>query len=100
MKQVLKISFGRKLTWQTVDPALVSPKSHGSGWSCFNLYMDLKKKKKVYGFICVGKHSLLYCAIHYLQKKETVSVGKVGALKTLLIFVFAPSSKGPVAVFR
>lgn len=41
------------------------------------------KKKKVYGFICVGKHSILYCAIHYYRKKH-VSVGKVGALKVFL----------------
>lgn len=89
VKQVLK-SLGRKLTWQTWTEHLFPPKSHGSGWSCFNLYINLKK---VYGFICVGEHSLLYCAIHSLQRKETVSVGKVGALKTFLLLFSFPFQK-------
>lgn len=35
-----------------------------------------------------------------LLQKKTVSLGKVGALKIFLLFVFFPPSKGPVAVFR
>lgn len=66
------------------------PKSHGSGWSCFYLYINWKKK--VYGFICVGKHSILYCAIHYYRKKH-VSVGKVGALKIFLLLFNFPLQK-------
>lgn len=66
------------------------PKSHGSGWSCFYLYINWKKK--VYGFICVGKHSILYCAIHYYRKKH-VSVGKVGALKVFLPLFSFPLQK-------
>lgn len=56
---------------------------------------EMEKK----GFICVGKHSLLYCAIHYYRKRD-VSVGQFGVLKIFLLLFFAPSSKGPVAVFR
>jgi hypothetical protein len=40
----------------------------------------LLQDKQRLGFICVGKHYILYCAIHYYRKKN-VSVGKVGALK-------------------
>lgn len=50
------------------------------------------KKKRFYGFICVGKHSLLYCAIHYYRKRD-VSVGKFGVLKIFLLLFSLPLQK-------
>lgn len=66
VKQALMNSYSRKLKWQTVDTALVFPKAMAQDGPVFTFTWI--EKKKVYGFICVGKHSILYCAIHYYRK--------------------------------
>lgn len=86
VKQALMSSCSRKLKWQPVKTALVSWKPSLR----MVLFLPLLKLQKGYGFICVGKHSILYCAIHYYRKKNHVSVGKVGALEIFLLFDFPP----------
>lgn len=89
VKQALMNSYSRKLKWQTVDTALVFPKAMAQDGPVFTFTWI---EKKVYGFICVGKNSILYCAIHYYRKKH-VSIGKVGALKIFLLSFYFPLQK-------
>lgn len=70
VKQVGNISLGRKLTWQTLDPALVFPKSHGSGWSCFNLYMDLGGKKGLWFYMCREAFFTVLCNTLITEKRN------------------------------
>lgn len=93
VKQVLKSS--RKLTWQTVDKALVSPKSHGSGWSCFNLYIN----KGLWFYMCRGAFFTVLCNT-LITEKRNCFCRKGWRFEDFSAFVFVPSSKGPVAVFR
>lgn len=97
VKQVLKSSLSRKLTWQTVDIALVSPKSHGSGWSCFNLYRNFKKG--LWFYMCRGAFFTVLCNT-LITEKRNCFCRKGWRFEDFSPFVFVPSSKGPVAVFR
>lgn len=57
------------------------------------LFLPLHEfKKKVYGFICVGKHSILYCAIPYYRKK-TCFCRKDWRFEDLSPFIYFPPQK-------
>lgn len=87
----------QKANMANTDIALVFPKSHGSGWSCSNLYINLKKG--LWFYMCRGSFFTVLCNT-LITEKRNCFCRKGWRLEDFSSFVFVPTSNDPIAVFR